>query len=186
MRRRDVLKLFVTEYETDPATGKEKRVTRYIGPWYTMDAKPRRSCGIVCGIAWLLAAAAFVTAGVIPSWAGLCGYVVPWYILCLLPLFYLLLGFVKLLRLKENFTEVDKSESLGYVQTSGLALAALGGAWSIATVIFLLLNDRSMTLPQELIFMGCGVVTAAVGGAVLLAARKAAGEIRNSECEMRN
>lgn len=181
MRRGEMMKLFVTEYQTDPATGKEKRVARYIGPWYTMEKKPRRTCAIKCGMGWVLAVAAFIIAGVVPSWAGLCNYVVPWYILCMLPLFYLLLGTFKLLRLKKQFTEIDKSESVGYISTSGLALAGLGGAWSIATVIFLLLNDHSMTLTQELIFLGCGVVTAVVGGLVRLGAKKL--EVRDAEGE---
>lgn len=179
MRRSEMRKLFETEYQTDPATGKEKRVARYIGPWYTMDPKKRRSFAVGCGIGWLLGVAAFITAGVIPSWAGLCNYVVPWYIMCMLPLFYLLLGTIKLLRLKSEFTEIDKSESLGYIKASTLGLAVLGGAWSLATVIFLLLGDHTMTLTQELIFLGCGVVTTVLGVLGGVAARRAAGEIRN-------
>ena len=113
MRRREVLKLFETEYKIDPATGKEKRVNRYIGPWYTFDKKQRKACAIKGGIAWLLGVAAFITAGVMPTWAGLCNYVVPWLILCMLPLCYLGMGVVKLLRLKDEFTEIDKAESTG-------------------------------------------------------------------------
>lgn len=182
MRRKDILKLFVTEYQMDPDTGRETKVTRYIGPRYTMERKTRIVCGAGSAAAWLTALAAFVTAGVTPSWAGLCGYVVPWYILCLLPLFYLLLGCIRLLRLKEGFTEIDQSESTGYIRLSGIALALLGGAWSIATTVFLLLNDRSMTLPQELLFLGCGVVTTGAGmAAVLLAGHAKAEEAARDE-----
>lgn len=163
MRRKELMKLFTTEYQVDPATGKEKRVTNYIGPWYTLEQKARKAGAIKCAIGWVLALAAFIAAGVIPSWAGLCNYVVPWYILCMLPLYYLVLGLIKLVRLKAEFTEPDKSESVGYIGTSGLALGVLGGAWCVATIVFLLVGDRSMTLTQELIFLCCGVVTAAIG-----------------------
>ena len=172
MRRNDIRKLFTTEYQVDPATGKEKAVNRYIGPWYTLEKKTRRVWGIRFALAWLAGLAAFIAAGVIPSWAGLCNYVVPWYILCMLPLFYLVLGIVKLMRLKDEFTQIDRSESVGYVQTSGLAQAVLGAAWSIATVIFLLLTNRAMTLPQELIFLGCGLINGAAGLLAYAGAKK--------------
>ena len=181
MRRKELNKLFETEYRVDPATGKEKRAARYVGPWYTLKKKPRRACALKGGIAWVLGVAAFITAGVIPTWAGLCSYVVPWYILCMLPLFYLALGIVKLMRLKGEFTQMDREESLGYVQTSGLGLAVLGGAWSLTTAIFLLLSRQEMTLPQELIFLACGLVTAAGGLLVHFAAKAVPVEAKEKE-----
>ena len=168
MRRKELLKLFETTYKVDPATGKEKRVSHYIGPWYTIGQKQRRACAIKGGIAWALGVAEFITAGVMPTWAGLCNYVVPWLILCMLPLFYLVLGVVKLARLQARFTEPDKAESIGYMQSSGLGLAVLGGLWSITTVIFL----------------GCGLVTAALGlGVWLMVKRLPAAEIKPNEKE---
>ncbi len=184
MRRKEMLKLFETEYKVDPATGREKRVSRYIGPWYTMEKKQRLACAIKGGIAWALGVAAFITAGVLPTWAGLCNYVVPWLILCLLPLFYLALGVVKLARLKEPFSELDKAESLGYVSASGLGLAVLGGLWSLTTVIFLLVTQHTMTMANELIFLGCGLATAALGlGVWLMVKRLPADEIKPNEKE---
>lgn len=184
MRRKEMLKLFETEYKVDPATGREKRVSRYIGPWYTMEKKQRLACAIKGGIAWALGVAAFITAGVLPTWVGLCNYVVPWLILCLLPLFYLALGVVKLARLKEPFTELDKAESLGYVSASGLGLAVLGGLWSLTTVIFLLVTQHTMTMANELIFLGCGLATAALGLCMwLMMKRLPADEIKPNEKE---
>lgn len=163
MRHRDMMKLFVTEYHTDPKTGKEKPVARYIGPVYTIEKKQRRACAIRCWAGWVLGAAAFAVAGQTPCWAQLCGYVAPWFILCLMPLFYLLLGSVKLLRMKESFTEMDRSDSFGYVQRSGLGLIALGSAWTIATAVFLLVSHPDMTLENEIIFLGCGAITVLAG-----------------------
>jgi len=184
MRRKELLKLFETTYKVDPATGKEKRVSHYIGPWYTIGEKQRRACAAKGGVAWLVGVAAFITAGVLPTWAGLCNYVVPWLILCMLPLFYLVLGTVKLARLKERFTQPDKAESIGYMQSSGLGLAVLGALWSITTVIFLLLTQRTLTMRNELIFLGCGLVTAALGlGVWLMVKRLPAAEIKPNEKE---
>ena len=163
MRQSDWRKLYVPQVQVDGKTGKEKTVLRYIGPWYTTERKPKKICALVSNLGWVLGMAAFVTAGLVPSWAGLCGYVTPWLLLCLLPLFYLALGSIKLVRLKEKFTEEARYDSLGYIRVNSVILTALAAAWSIATIIFLLLNDCSMTLPQELIFLGCGLVTTAIG-----------------------
>ena len=181
MRRAEMQKLFITDYQVDPKTGKDKTVTRYIGTWYTMDQKLRRTCALLCLAGWVLAVAAFITAGVLPTWAGLCNYVVPWYILCMLPLFYLLLGSVKLLRLKKQFTEIDKSESLGYLKTSGIGLMALGAVWCITTVVFLLTSNKTMMLANELIFLGCSIISAAVGGGVCAVGKKAGERVRENE-----
>lgn len=172
MRRRDILKLYTTEYRTDSKTGKEKAVARYTGPLYGIEKKQRRSCAALCWAGWVMGAAAFVLAGLTPCWAQLCSYVAPFFILCLLPLFYLLLGAFKLMRLKEQFTEVDRADSFGYVQRSGLGLIVLGGAWVIATVVFLLLERPEMTLQNELIFLGCGVVSALSGALPCLGTRR--------------
>lgn len=163
MRHRDLMKLYTTEYRTDPKTGKEKPVHCYIGPMYTMEKKQRRACALHCWAGLALGAAAFAVAGLTPCWAQFCSYVAPWFILCLFPLFYLLLGSIKLLRLKESFTEIDRADSFGYVQRSGLGLMALGGAWVIATVVFLFVSKPDMTMPQELIFLGCGAASALSG-----------------------
>ena len=179
MRRIEMQKLFINEYEVDPKTGKDKMVRRYVGPWYTMEKKKRCTCALLCLAGWVLALVAFITAGVLPTWAGLCNYVVPWYILCMLPLFYLLLGSMKLLRLKEQFTEIDKSESQGYLKTSGIGLAVLGALWSITTIIFLLSSNKTMMLRNELIFLACAIINTAVG-AVAWGMEKKLG-IRNCE-----
>lgn len=163
MRHRDMMKLYTTEYCIDPKTGKEKPALRYIGPMYTLERSQRRSAMLRSLAGLALGAAAFAVAGLTPCWAQLCGYVAPWFILCLLPLFYLLLGTVKLLRLKDSFTEIDRADSFGYVHRSGLGLMVLGGAWAISTGVFLLTNQLDMTRTNEIVFLCCGVVFALAG-----------------------
>lgn len=164
MRRNEWMKLYTTDYETDPKTGKAKAVSRYIGPWYTLDGKRRKVCMLQAWLGCALGLAAFAVAGLTPSWGSMCGYVAPWYMLCLLPLFYLLMGAWKLSRLKERFTEIDKHESLGYVRWAGLGLMVLGLVWAITDAVYLLSANWMMTAAQELLFLGCGVVSALVGG----------------------
>ncbi len=163
MRFREVRKLYTTEYRIDPETGKEKPTMRYIGPMHTLE-RPRRRRALLHSLAGLaLGAAAFALAGLTPCWAQLCWYVAPWFMLCLLPLFYLLLGTLKLLRLKEQFTEIDRADSFGYVRMAGLGLMVLGGAWAVSTGVYLLTNQPDMTMSNEMIFLCCGVVTALAG-----------------------
>lgn len=163
MRFRDVKKLYTTEYRIDPDTGKERPTMRYIGPMHTLE-RPQRRSALLRSLAGLaLGAAAFAVAGLTTCWAQLCWYVAPWFMLCLLPLFYLLLGTIKLLRLKEQFTEIDRADSFGYVRMAGLGLMVLGGAWAISAGIFLLTNQLDMTMTSELVFLGCGGVAALSG-----------------------
>lgn len=163
MRRSEWLKLYTTEDQTDPKTGKPKTYSRYIGPWYTWEPQKRKACVWKLWLGLVLAAAAFVIAGLTPSWGSMCIYVSLWYMLCLLPLFYLLLGTWKMTRMQATFTEVDRAEGPGYVRRASLGLGVLGAAWAVADGIFLLLTNLSMTQAEELIFLGCGAATAAVG-----------------------
>lgn len=172
MRKDEWLKLYTTDYEVDEKTGKKKAVSRYIGPWYSLDAAQRRKCALGLWIGLVLGVAAFLTAGLIPTWASMTMYVTPWYICCMLPLFYLLLGTVKITRMKEKITEVDKAEGLGYARYASMGLAVLGGAWLIADGIFLLTGNVTMTMTYELIFLSCGAVTAVLGLLMYLRVRK--------------
>lgn len=172
MRKDEWLKLFETTRETDEKTGKPRTVSRYIGPWYTLEAAKKNKCVLLLWIGLVLAAAAFLTAGLIPTWATLCVYVTPWYILCLLPLFYLLMGVVKITRMKEKITQVDVAEGLAYARNAALGLAVLGGAWVIADGIFLCTGKYAMTMTYELIFLACGAATALLGLMMHLAVKK--------------
>lgn len=189
MRRKELLSLYTLERKIDPHTGKEKTVSRYIGPWYTADKKACRTCAVKTLMGCVLAAAAFVTAGIIPCWTALNNYVAPWHIACLLPLMYMILGAVKLLRLKERFDHVDRSESAERIKASALGMAILGGAWSVSAGISLLLSahplkGREETLAvlaarlagmswlNEGIYIACGLVMVLVGTLVCLAARR--------------
>ncbi len=163
MRYRDAMKLYTTEYRIDPQTGKEKPAMRYIGPVYTLEKVQRRGALLRCLAGLALGAVAFALAGLTPCWAQLCWYVAPWYLLCLLPLFYLLLGSIKLLRLKTELTEIDRADSFGYVHHAGLGQMLLGAAWVISAGIFLLTNQPDMTMTSEIIFLCCGVVMALSG-----------------------
>ena len=169
MRRSEWKKHYTTVLHVDPKTGKEKQVLRYIGAWHAMEPGQRKACAIQCGLGWVLGTAVFIAAGLVPNWASLCQYVTPWYVLCMVPLIYLLLGLITLLRLKPAaFTEIARSDSLGYIRASSWGLVILGGLWSITTAVFLLQKQATITLVNELIFLGAGVVTAGIGGWLLL------------------
>ena len=170
MRKDEWLKLYRTEQEPDEKTGKIKSVTRYIGPWYTVEKKTAKRAAICLWAGLVLSLGAFLTAGLIPTWASMCAYVAPWYILCLLPLFYLAMSTVKITRMKEQITEPQRAEGPLSARRSSLGLALLGGAWTLADVIFLLSGSYVMTMTSELIFLSCGVITTAAGVVMSVAA----------------
>ena len=182
MRRKELLRLYETVYTVDPQTGREKPVARYRGKYFRVDAARKRTA---VGRLWLCFGAAlalFLLAGLVPSWSSLCGYVAPWYMLSLLPLLYLLMGTVRITRMKERLTEVDLHDGPGYVKNAGIGLLGLGAAWAVADAVFLLCS-RPAPWGQEALFLGCGAASAAIGWLVIrtmdgLKAEEISGEVQ--------
>lgn len=171
MRRKDLLKLYRTEITTDPATGKRKRASIYIGKRYRIEDQLRLGAVRRLWPCWAGALAAFAVGGLIPARAGNCTYVVVWYMACLLPLFYLLLGGIRMTRMKPPLTEIDLREGVDYVKNGAMGLAALGGVWAVADAVYLLISGLPEKSAGDLIFLACGVITAGMGW---LISRKAA------------
>lgn len=171
MRRKDFVKLYRTEIKTDPATGKEKRVPIYIGKRYSIEDQLRRGAVRRLWPCWAGALTAFAVGGLIPARAGNCTYVVVWYMACLLPLFYLLLGGVRMTRMKPPLTEIDLREGVDYVKNGAVGLTVLGGVWAVADAVYLIVGGLPENPAGDLIFLACGAITAGMGW---LISRKAA------------
>lgn len=171
MRRKDLVRLYRTEIKTDPATGKKKRVPIYIGKRYRIKEQIRQGAVRRLWPCWAGALAAFSVGGLIPARAGNCTYVVVWYMACLLPLFYLLLGGIRMTRMKPPLTEIDLREGVDYVKNGAIGLTVLGGVWAMADAVHLLISGLPENPAGDLIFLACGVITAGMGW---LISRKAA------------
>lgn len=181
MKPNEMLKLYQTEYVTDPKSGKQKSVARYIGPWYLVDMQKKKRLTAQLWLGWLAAVAAFLTAGLIPTWASLCGYVVPFYMLCLAPIIYLFIAGIRIARMKERITLPQKTDGLNTALYAALGLALLGLVWTVTTAVFLLTNQVTMTFSQELIFLAMGVVSAADGTLLTLMIRRFTVEPEDNE-----
>ena len=166
MKREDMMKLYTRDVEINPKNGKQKVVLRYIGPYYHIESGARQALMRLGWLTWLLTFAALAVGGLIPTRAGNALYVQVWYLFCLLPFFYLLLGLLRMRRMKENFTAVDYSEGVDYVKISAWGLAALGGLWAGAEVIFLVLNGFTGRWGNDLLFLACGAGIAVLGVAL--------------------
>lgn len=172
MRRSQLAKLYATVYRVDPATGKERAVSRYIGKYYQLDGAAR--CKLVrrVWLGWCLAVAAFGTAGFIPARAGSFVGVSLWYMCCLLPLFYLLMAAIRLTHLGEKITELDKAEGFASASHSGWSLAVLGSLWVATDAV--LLAARGLPNPwwADVLFLACGALTAVTGVCVAKSVKK--------------
>lgn len=182
MRRRDLLKLYATETVIDAETGKKKRVSRYVGKSYRMDKAVRRGCQRLLWPCWGASLIAFAVGGLLPTKAGYSTYVVVWYMACLLPLFYLLMGAVRMSRMGDTLTEVDLKEGVNYVKGGTVALIGLGGAWTVADVIFLIIQGLPERPAADLVFLLCGALTTAMG--ILL--RRKASQLKAEEIKEEN
>lgn len=163
MRRSDLMKLYTVETKTDPATGKDKRVAKYIGKYYHVDGQRRKALTRFLWPLWCAALAFFALGGFLPAAAARGAYVVVCYMACLLPLFYLLQGAVRVTRMGETINEIDVREGVRYVQHGSLGLAILGGLWVMADAVFLIVNGFPQKAAPDIAFLLCGALTAAIG-----------------------
>lgn len=163
MRRSELSMLYKTTYRTDPATGKDRAVYEYTGKYFAVDRAALGRAVPRLWLGWGLALAAFVTAGLLPARAGSFTLVTLWYMCCLLPLFYLLLALIRLTRLREKITEVDRAEGFTSAVRSGWALTVLGALWMITDVALMIACGLPAAWAADAGFLVCGAAAAAMG-----------------------
>ena len=162
MRQREMAKLYEVRMEIDPKTGKDVRVAYYKGKYFTVDAARKRRVTPVLWAAWALALAAFLTGGCTVNFGSRCPWVLPCYVCCMLPLFYLAMALWKVTRMGEVIDEVQKADGLASALHAGAGLAVLGALWVAGDAVFLF-TGTYLSLGMELLFLLCGAVTAAAG-----------------------
>jgi len=160
MKREEMMKLYAREVEIDPKDGKERAVLKYIGPYYRMDGGAMTALRRLGWLCWGTALLALAVAGLIPTRAGNALYVQVWYLFSLLPFFYLLLGLLRMRRLKETFTAVDLSEGINYAKGAAWGLTILGGLWAASVLIYLMLNTLPERWGYDVVFLLCGALQA--------------------------
>lgn len=167
MNIRNYRNLFRYEMYTDPKSGKERRRTVYVGPYYTLglDERGRKKLALVMAGLWAPALAAFLIGGFMNTPSGQCNYVAPFYMLQLIPLVYWLVGWISCLKLPEKMTELQKRENFLSVRHAALGQAVFAGATAVADGIFGITGGWAANITAEVIFMGltllgglCGLV----------------------------
>lgn len=165
LRRDEWMKLHETVTVTDPKTGRTKKTTRYIGKRYALDAQEARRA-VVHASAWTaLALVAFLLPGLTQAQTGRCAYVLAPYMLCALPLLYLLMALVRLARAGSVLTEIDLADGLRSGKRSAVGLAALGALWTLGCAAFLLTGGAPLSWAEGAFLVG-GAVVALCGVAI--------------------
>lgn len=164
VRRKEFLALFQTRTATDPYTGKERKEAVYIGPVYRLrmetSARKRASAWLVAS--WLVAAAAYVLSGLTNAASSRCFYVFPFYAAALFPLFYWGLGVLRVCRLSEHMTEVDRDAGPERLHRSALGCAVLAALHTAANIVFLALGGAGQSAAAEAIALA-GVALMGLG-----------------------
>lgn len=163
MKYRDVVALFQTDHVTDPKSGKRKAVQRYVGPRYRLDEAARRRGAARLWLMLALAAAAMLTGGFLPNRVTMGNLVAVLYLTCLLPLMYLLLGTVRISRMKATIDEFDRCDGLLRVTKSGLGLGVLAVGWLIAGVVQLCTDGLGSLRVQDAAVLACAAAVSACG-----------------------
>ena len=169
IKRREYLALFEARMTIDPATGKEKRSSEYVGPWYVLsvdEARKGRECLVMLAL-WAVALAGFIVSGLSNASGSRCFYVLPFFLLLPFPLFYWALGILRLWRSPSRFTEVDKDEGVDRVRVSALSAAILSGLHTAGEIVLLCLGGGADALARE-IFSLAGVALTGVLALVAL------------------
>lgn len=164
LRRKEFLALFQTQISVDPYTGKESRKAVYIGPVYRvhMERFEAKRTGRRILAIWIAALTVYVLAGMTNAGSSRCFYVFPFYAAALFPLFYWGMGTLRVVRLKERVTEVDRDAGPERLHRSALGFAAIAGLHTAADVVFLALGGAGERLTAEMTTL-LGVALAGVG-----------------------
>ena len=189
IRRREYLKLYEMTTKVDPATGRDKKVVRYVGPWFSVANGETRRTGVRSLILFVLSAAAYVAAAFQNPPGSRCFYILPFFLFELFPLFYWVYGAVRTCFLKPRFTAVDKDESLDRIKASALGVAILSGLHTLGEIVFLSLGTAGERASVELFCAGMVLLVGLFALLTLWNAKKLeiireepAGEPKKTDC----
>lgn len=103
---------------------------------------------------WTLALAGFAMSGLSNANGSRCFYVLPFYLFLPFPLFYWMMGIIKLWRSPPRFNEIDKDEGYNRIHESTLGAAILGGLHTVGEAVFMLQGGAGSRLIPELQSLG--------------------------------
>jgi hypothetical protein len=169
MNRKRYKNQYETLTETDPSTGKERRVYKYTGTYYRIAAEKRlvhaawRWILFCAGFFWL----GFIAGGLVNSPGSHSIWVLPLFLFSVFPGFYAVLAVWHLFRLPEYITVTQKRNSLDSVKNSAWGIVILSVLTSIGSVIVLSTGAASGQEAEELIFLGFSILRLLAGWGML-------------------
>lgn len=172
MRRSEMQKLYTMTTETDPETGKEKRVATYIGKRYAVDGTFIRQRRTLWWLMLVAASIAFLVAGLVPATCQMQRYVLIPYVLCLLPLYFGASGLWRVCRFHDTIDEIQRQDGLVTLQIAALALVVLSLLWLVADVVYGIRLGFDVWPNADWCFLAMGGVSFAAGLILWLGCRK--------------
>lgn len=163
MKREKLKKLYEMHWEDHPKTGKPRRVYTYVGKRYTLDTAARNAQRPWLIAEAVLAAVLFLAGGLINNLGSRCMYVLPFYVVTLLPTVYFAMGVGRICRMQARITELDMEDGISSAQRSALGLMVLGVLWAVSDLVFIIFHGVADLWLREVLFLLCGVVCALVG-----------------------
>ncbi|MEG1891508.1 MAG: hypothetical protein RR065_06855 [Clostridia bacterium] len=173
MNRRQYCALYEMRVKTDPDTGREKRESVYIGPFYTLtvDQRTRNAKGAaLCGL-WALQLGLYVAYGFANAPGSRCFYVLPFFLFLLLPMIYAGMAAFRIVRMPQRFTEVAREEGVERAGRCAVATIVLCACHTVGEVVFLALGGAGERLAVELGCMAAVAIMGVCAGAALVLVR---------------
>ena len=167
MKRKEYCALFDTRVRTDPYTGRDRRETVYVGPYYTLDVdgRARKRAGGALAAIWAACVCVFVVCGLTNANGSRCFYVLPVYLLLRWPLFYMGMAVFRILRMAERFTAVDRDEGIERARRCAGAMAVLCTLHTLGDAVLMILGGGK---PGVEAFYLAGIALMGMGGIAAL------------------
>ncbi|MBE5962541.1 MAG: hypothetical protein E7256_14385 [Lachnospiraceae bacterium] len=160
---------YVKDYETREQEGGKGKTIIYTGKYYKMDVSEDKRK--VVGICYLGFQIAFLTVfglmGLLNTESSRKVYVVLPYMFLFLPIYYGLLGTVKLFRTKAEMTFAEYDQSVLRIRKSAIGMVSLAVAVVVGEVVYLVSNHVTNMASLEYRFL-MGAVFLAVASFLFL------------------
>lgn len=160
----------IREY-ADPKTGKKRRESIYVGPWFTTKPEALQRLKKLAWPVWGSAVAILIAAGFLASCRPLTSaWAAAGYLFCALPLICALPCVIRVGRMDAKFTLIDKEDTLRTLRNASAGLGLLAILWVLASLITLISGGFGASPASDLLFTLAGAAVSALGWALCRAA----------------
>ena len=164
MKLQEYVNCYKVREETDPKTGKKRKVSEYVGPWFTTQPEALQRLKRRVLPFYLAALAIFAATGFLGSCRPLASaWPAAGYLFCVLPLLYMIPCVVRAKRLEAKFTLIDKEDTLRTLRNAAAGLGLFAILWAAAGVIVLVGGGFGSRPLMDVLFVAAGAAESALG-----------------------